>query len=284
MLQAAAFISDHCKRGAAKSGAVKKAVNDGALPPSERKAIESDIDDILTRSGLNDSAEIYVINPDNYELIRRRSTVGFDTNLMNQKLPIKYYQVANKAMANRARTLSKPSASEPDGKVELVGYAPVHLETVGPNPNGRHGYVTLVAVPRDVVFETILRNQTYTLAILGVVGFLTVVFGWVFGRWFIRPLLEINDVTADFTRATFTSARTSTGGTSWAIWRAQVNSVVDRLSEVIGQIREMTSSVSTASSELNSSAHQLAQGSTEQAATLQEIAGSLQSVDCLGGA
>ena len=59
--------------------------------------------------------------------------------------------------------------------------------------------------------------------------------------------------------------------------------MIEKLSEVISHIREMTASVSTAGNELNSSAHQLSQGSTEQAATLQEIAGSLQSVDASVG-
>ena len=59
--------------------------------------------------------------------------------------------------------------------------------------------------------------------------------------------------------------------------------MVDRFSEVISQIRDMTASVSTASNELNTSAGQLAQGSHEQAATLQQIAGSLQSVDASVG-
>ena len=42
-------------------------------------------------------------------------------------------------------------------------------------------------------------------------------------------------------------------------------------------------SVTTASKELDSSAYQLAQGSSEQAATLQEIAGTIQSVDASVG-
>jgi len=280
VLQAAAFISDHFVSVVQPNpDAVKKAVNDGALPPSERKAIESDIDDILTRSGINDSAEIYVINQDNFALVRRRTKVGFELNLTNQKLPIKYNQVANKADGQPNWEMLKPSASEPDGKVELVSYAPVHLDTVAPNPNGRHGFVTLVIVPRDVVFETIIRNQNWTLIIMLVVGGLTVAFGWFFGRWLIRPLMEIIDVTRQIREGhldvrTQVKRRDELGDLG-----SQVNSVVDRLSEVISQIREMTASVSTASNELNSSAHQLSQGSTEQAATLQEIAGSLQSVD-----
>ncbi len=278
--QAAAFISDHFASVVQPNpDAVKKAVSDGALPASERKAIESDIDEILVRSGIDDSAEIYVINPENFALVRRRAKSGFDLTLTNQKLPLKYNEVANKADGQADSVMLKPPASEPDGKVELVSYAPVHLETVGPNPNGRHGFVTLVIVPRDVVFETIIKNQNWTLGIMLVVGFLTAVFGFFFGGYLIRPLMEIINVTRQIREGhldvrTKVKRRDELGDLG-----SQVNSVIDRLSEVISQIREMTASVSTASNELNSSAHQLSQGSTEQAATLQEIAGSLQSVD-----
>ena len=60
---------------------------------------------------------------------------------------------------------------------------------------------------------------------------------------------------------------------------AQIDSTMDKFSDVISQIRDMVGSVSMASNELKSSSHQLSQGSHEQAATLQQIAGALQSVD-----
>ena len=34
------------------------------------------------------------------------------------------------------------------------------LETVARSPTARHGFVTLVAVPRDVAYATIYKNQT----------------------------------------------------------------------------------------------------------------------------
>ena len=56
---------------------------------------------------------------------------------------------------------------------------------------------------------------------------------------------------------------------------AQIDSTMDKFTDVISQIRDMVGSVSMASNELKSSSHQLSQGSHEQAATLQQIAGSL---------
>ena len=53
-------------------------------------------------------------------------------------------------------------------------------------------------MPRSRAFETIYDNQIRTLAILASVV-LADRWSWAccFGRWFIRPLLEIMDVTED---------------------------------------------------------------------------------------
>ncbi len=278
--QAAAYISDHFVSVVQPNAdAVKKADDDGTLPEKERKQIQSDIDAILAQSGLDSSALVYVINRSNRLLIKRRAKEGFDLSLMNQSLPTKYNTVANNAVERVGSVMFKPPPSEPDADLELISYSPVHLGTVDPNLDGRHGFVALVVVPRKIAFETSIRNQEYTLWIMGIVGVLTVLFGWFFGGWLIRPLMEIINVTRQIREGhldvrTNVKRRDELGDLG-----SQVNSVVDRLSEVISQIREMTASVSTASNELNSSAHQLSQGSTQQAATLQEIAGSLQSVD-----
>ena len=54
----------------------------------------------------------------------------------------------------------------------------------------------MIAIPREVVFATIYKNQTWTLWILGdrrrADGRCS---GFLLGHWFIRPLLEIIDVT-----------------------------------------------------------------------------------------
>ena len=138
-------------------------------------------------------------------------------------------------------------------------------------------------MPHSSAFETIYDNQVRTLAILAVSFILTVVLGVLFGRWFIRPLLEIKDVTEGLHEGHLYNRTHINRGDELGDLASLTNSVVDRFSEVIGQIRTVTSSVSTASSELNSSAQQLAQGAAEQAATLQEIASSLQNVDASVG-
>ena len=143
----------------------------------------------------------------------------------------------------------------------------------------QHGLITLVSIPQSVAFATIIRNQIWTLAILSAVAILTVVFSWLFGRWFIRPLFEIIQVTRQLQEGRLDKHANVKRADELGDLAVQINSVVDRYSEVISQFRDSTASFSTASNELNSSAGQLAQGSAEQAATLQQIAGSLQSVD-----
>ena len=191
--------------------------------------------------------------------------------------------MAENAIATPNVVESEPSVGETAGKVELVGYAPIHLQGAASGPGGRHGFVSLVVVPKDVAFATIYYNQWRTLAMMAVVFVLTSVLGSILGRWFIRPLLEIIDVTRQLHQGQLSTHTNVKRGDELGDLANQINTVVDRFSEVISQIRDMTASVSTASNELNSSAGQLAQGSHEQAATLQEIAGSLQSVDASVG-
>ena len=119
--------------------------------------------------------------------------------------------------------------------------------------------------------------------ILGGVLLLTMFLGFVYGGWFVRPLLEIIDVTRRLQDGQLYNRTDVRRGDELGELATQLNSVVDKWAELISQIRTMTASVSTASNQLNSSAHQLAQGSSEQAATLQQIAGSLQSVDASVG-
>src|SRR5262249_32786477 len=142
-----------------------------------------------------------------------------------------------------------------------------------------HGFAVLAMMPQRLAYATIYGNQAWILIILAGVLAFTALLGFLYGGWFVRPLLEIIQVThglqeGELYNQTHVRRKDELGDLA-----KQVNSVVDKWSELISQIRTMTGSVSTASKELDSSAYQLAQGSSQQAATLQEIAGSLQSVD-----
>jgi methyl-accepting chemotaxis protein len=241
----------------------------------EKMAIHSQAAETLRLSNLPSGA-VYVIDPQNRVVYRRRSSGDPE---YNTTLPGKYEDVAklaNGQVGTRPIDARYEPAYEP---AEIVGYAPVRLSGIAQAGPFGHGFVVLTSVPRSVAYDTIYKNQTWIEIILAISGVLTLLLGFLFGRWFIRPLLEIKDVTEDLHeghlyKRTHISRHDELGDLA-----TLTNSVVDRLAEVISQIRAMTSSVSTASNQLNSSAQQLAQGAHEQAATLQEIAGSLQSVD-----
>ena len=52
------------------------------------------------------------------------------------------------------------AADDPNGKGELVGYAPDCISLGSrTSATGRHRLVTLVVVPREVAFATIRKNQ-----------------------------------------------------------------------------------------------------------------------------
>jgi methyl-accepting chemotaxis protein len=256
---------------------VIEAAQNSSLPEVERRAIIHTINEILVDQFGIGSAHVQIVNSGDRLLIRRRDD-GLDPNVLNTTLLSHYKKVAEKAVNNFGSEYVPPPESEPDGRVEVVGFAPVHLADTK-NPETQHSLITLVAIPQDIAFATIKKNQTWTLAILVGVTILTLVFGWFFGRWFIRPLTDIIEVTRQLQEGRLDKHANVKRADELGDLATQINSVVDRYSEVISQFRDSTASFSTASNELNSSAGQLAQGSAEQAATLQEIAGSLQSVD-----
>jgi methyl-accepting chemotaxis protein len=275
--QAAVSISENTTILMLQNPKANEDIENGSLPESERKKIVKVINTVLEQFTIN-SAQVFIVNIDD-KLLVKRTYDGLDPIPTGASLPLQYRSVAKKAVDAISVAYVSPKELEPGADVEeVVGYAPVHLG-IKAKPEETHGVVVLVGMPRTVAFAKIYNNQKWTLAILAVAIVLTVIFGWFFGRWFIRPLIGIIQVTRQLQQGhlhnhTEVKRRDELGDLA-----TQIDSVVDRFSEVISQIRDSTASFSTASNELNSSAGQLAQGSAEQAATLQEIAGSLQSVD-----
>jgi methyl-accepting chemotaxis protein len=250
-----------------------------ALNEDEINAIRTIVSDEVTLYVLP-TAVVYVVDGGDNVLYKRRGDGSPD--VVTSHLPDKYAEAAKQAMG-KVGVWSIAARTEPSSEpAEIVGYAPIRL---GPELSPRflghsgHGNVVLVVVSRATAYDTIYTNQTWTVAILSASFVLTVLLGVLFGHWFIRPLLEIKDVTQDLHQGHLYNRTQITRGDELGDLANLTNSVVDRFSEVISQIRTMTSSVTTASSELNSSAQQLAQGAHQQAATLQEIASSLQNVD-----
>ncbi len=245
----------------------------GDIPEDLRATIRRDIYSILGQFKI-DAAQACILNLDDKILVSYSTSGNFDFRQ-------RYSDIASKGRSANGVELSRPTAGESDGQSEYIGYAPVH--NTPPGPSGRHALVTLVVLPVAKAFETIFHNQISILLILAAVFILTLVLGLLIGGRFIKPLLEVIEVTRQLHQGqlhvrTNVKRRDELGDLA-----VQVNSAVERFGEVISHIREMTASVSNASNELNTSAGQLAQGSHEQAATLQQIAGSLQSVDASVG-
>jgi methyl-accepting chemotaxis protein len=267
---ASAAISDHIAPVIQKrtESASKVEVTD-----DDRGAIQSQVSEVLRLFSLP-TAIVYVVDPEDRVVYKRRSDGNPETV---KDLPFKYQDAAKSANGKVGPEPIEARYEPTYEPAEIVGYAPIRLG-IPPGRSG-HGFVTLVSVPKSVAYETIYKNQFWTLVILTAAGGLTLALGFLFGRWFIRPLLEIKDVTQDLHEGHLYNRTQISRGDELGDLATLINSVVDRLSEVISQIRTMTSSVSTASSELNSSATQLAQGAQQQAATLEQIASSLQNVD-----
>jgi methyl-accepting chemotaxis protein len=278
--QAATSISDAVAR--AMEATDQKEANGSNIPDPTREKIKLLIGSILEQFGI-DRAQVLLLTPEDKVIVKRKSDGDFDPNPAASMPSRRYLKAAENAIVTAGWVPWEPSNLDPEGKPEIIGYAPVHLKDAPKGPNGRHGFVTMVTLPYDLAYATIYKNQLWTLVIMGAVFALTLSLGWLFGRWFLRPLLEIIEVTRQLQQGHLYDHSHVKRGDELGDLANQVNSVVDRFSEVISGIRETTSSVSTASNELNQSAGQLAQGSTEQAATLEEIAGSLQSVDASVG-
>ncbi|MDX2037217.1 MAG: methyl-accepting chemotaxis protein [Isosphaeraceae bacterium] len=156
----------------------------------------------------------------------------------------------------------------------FVGFAPLEIG------DRLSGYPSLIlAIGRDDAFAIIDANQIYIIIVFAVLLVLTVLLGFVNSSRILRPLNHISDITRQLQAGHLDMRTEIDRRDELGKLGEQVNSVITKLSEVVGQIRVATQSVSTASQQLNSSAQQLSQGATEQAGTLQEIASSLQSVD-----
>ena len=160
---------------------------------------------------------------------------------------------------------------------EVLGIADVALRDGATKPPTMHA--VLFAVPQQDVYRSTTLIRYETLGVLGACLLATVLVGPRLARWFVRPLSDVGDATRELERGHLYVRAQASRGDELGTLAAQVNSVAERLVEVIREIGQATFSVSAASSQLSASAQQLSQGATEQASTLQEVAASLQTVD-----
>jgi methyl-accepting chemotaxis protein len=248
------------------------------IPEKERLQIENLISEELSTSKIP-SASVHIVNSSRKRLVSKNAAGRIEANVANTSIDYRYDDAVKDAVGGRPTYRFLPPADESSGETELVASASQHLEAVAPEANGLRSLVTLVVVPRRVVFEAIYKNQTFTIFVLLAVGFSTLVIGFLLAQWFIRPLLKIIDVTRQLHEGRLCDRVRLKRGDELGDMAAQLDSSMEKFTDVISQIRDMVGSVSMAGNELKSSSHQLSQGSHQQAATLQQISGSLQSVD-----
>jgi methyl-accepting chemotaxis protein len=231
------------------------------------------------------TAEMLVVDPEKYILVRKTPSGEMDP-AARVKLKPRYFggfdnaSIGNSIAAGQNGIISlKKGENEP---AEFVANRPLDLRRSSSAGNGKYAngkYAVLVVIPIEEAYASIYANQTMTMIILAACLAAIGVFGVILGREFVKPLREIMEVTHELHEGNLNVRTTVKRRDELGKLGGQVNSVVDKLAEVISQIRGATTSVSTASGQLNSSAQQLSQGATEQAGTLQEIASSLQSVE-----
>ncbi|GAC1475391.1 MAG: hypothetical protein NVSMB9_27820 [Isosphaeraceae bacterium] len=248
--------------------------------PDVRPLIDDELIRVARDFDLGNS-EILVVDPTMNVLVRKMSNSDLE-HRASPRLDARYYSAFDKASVGVPSSISGlnavsyvPSERKNEESV-LVGIHALDLR----RPDGGPGkYVVLIIVPATEAYATILATQLMSMYILTICLVSTLILGLLLGREFVKPLLEIMEVTSHLHHGNLHTRTNVRRNDELGKLAGQVNSVVDKLSEVISQIRGATSSVSTASGELNSSAQQLSQGATQQAGTLQEIASSLQSVD-----
>jgi methyl-accepting chemotaxis protein len=231
-----------------------------------------------------DDAQFMLVNPVDKVLARMRENERFEPLAKAEDLGHRYGDVVAEGTGRIDTRELRRSNTQADPKpAELVGFAPIQFSHPRGNGAGTHGFVTLVVMPIDMAYAAIYGNQAWILWILGGVLIATFFLGFLYGGWFVNPLLEIIQVTHGLQEGQLFNRTHVQRKDELGDLANQVNSVVDKWSDLISQIRSMAGAVTTASKELDSSAYQLAQGSSQQAATLQQIAGSLQSVDASVG-
>jgi methyl-accepting chemotaxis protein len=245
----------------------------------------------VVADGLTDykieDAEIIVFGADTNTVLFKRNAKGAFEFGDGNPLPRWFEPIATEVAGQE----SKPRADFwheiiTDGDTDsslLLSYAPLRMKTPPGSDVRATKFGVLVAVPAAKAYASINRIQWSIFLVLFLFLIFTLAFGLFLGRSFVRPLLQIMEVTHRLESGDLGVKTDVNRSDELGQLAAQVNTVVAKLAGVVGEIRSTTSSVSTASSQLNSSAQQLSQGATEQAGTLEEIVSSLSSVNASVG-
>lgn len=194
------------------------------------------------------------------------------------KLPSPYAEVVRTAVSPGGDGRRDVTEVE-DGLTgdEVLGVGTVRLLE---QENGQpQTYAVLSIARRSDVYGALNNIRYKNLGLLALVLPAAIALGYWLASLMVRPLREILGVSQELSGGNLTVQSAISSRDELGALAGQVNTTIDRLSDVIREIGQATGSVSTASNELSASAQELSQGATEQASTLQEIASSLQTVD-----
>jgi methyl-accepting chemotaxis protein len=250
--------------------------------PERQELLEGTFDRVLTQlreSGIKDARMLIVDHGANDKVVAQLDANETSTSEERGRSHWKTYL---KSLGTTALELVNVQTDVRDeqGQLRVVATAPLQLED---EKGSKLQYLVMVTVPESQAYASIYVIQYTVLAVLAMCLIATIVFGLALGRRFVKPLDEIMEVTHQLELGDLNSELAVRRSDELGKLATQVNSVVHKLSGVVGEIRTTTTEVSTASHQLNSSAQQLSQGATEQAGTLQEIVSSLSSVNASVG-
>ncbi len=218
-------------------------------------------------------SRLALIAPDGVVVASRAQADGQIPFTVGQKITGPYADL----VTNRSHEDKPISIDDGASGPEVVGIAHIALlEKEGSKP--AEFYVMSVARQSDTYGSiNMIRYLNYSVLAACLVA--TVLVGLWLSGLAVQPLREVSEVTRHLEQGHLDVRSSLTSTDEFGELAAQVNSLIEKLVDVITEISQTTASVSSASTELSASAQELSQGATEQASTLQEISSSLDGVD-----
>lgn len=251
-----------------------EAAKRGTAALLDRKSVEpvhATFDDFLKEYKV--VSRMALIAPDGTVVAARSRSDGRDPFTIGQKASSPYAEIVR----NRSDAAEPISIEDGSAGAEIVGIGDISLlEKEGGPPIQYH----VISVARQAdVYGSINMIRYLNYGVMAACLLATIVVGlWLSGRA-VQPLREVTEVTRHLEQGHLDVRSNLKTSDEFGVLSTQVNSLIERLGDVITEISQATGSVSAASTQLSASAQELSQGSTEQASTLQEISSSLEAVD-----
>lgn len=133
-----------------------------------------------------------------------------------------------------------------------------------------------ISIPMAKVLEA-SRNMTILSAIIGALSVLLLVAVIFFiARSIVRPIEKGVAFAKSMSEGDFTQRLDIRQKDEVGVLAGALNTMVDKLEEVVGQVRAATDNVASGSEEMSSSSEELSQGATEQASNIEEVSSSME--------